>query len=191
MHNDPRYVPVAQSLPDVLPAITRAEAEKAATLLLKKFGNKREASARVGFNLTFKTSWHRGKARRCWISSKPTAGHFRGWGRLIHDVSHTVFEHRHPTWRPHDHGHAAVEAEIAQFVAQSGWLDGGLRPAPKKAPTRQEALDKQVAAINARVARWEAKARRAERALKKLRRQRQALARRAQMALVQPAGEAA
>lgn len=56
---------------------------------------------------------------------------------------------------------------IAHIVEQ-GWLDGRFKKAPKEAPDKSKIKRDR---IDASIARWEAKARRAETALRKLRRQ--------------------
>ena len=136
--------------------------------LKRHFGRAEFASPNAGFRI-----WSR-KARRCWISTKPTRGHWKGWGRLIHDVSHTVFRYRHPSFRPHDGGHAKLELEMAQYVVAQGWLGGTLKPVEKPKPTVAEKRASRLAQVEVRIERWESKLRRAETALRKLRRQRSA-----------------
>jgi hypothetical protein len=99
-----------------------------------------------------------------WISTKPTTGHHKGWGRLIHDVSHIVFARRHPSFRPHDGGHAALEREVAEYVVAKGWLE----PKPAKPEPDQRSI--RYARVCERLKKWESKAKRAETAIKKLRR---------------------
>lgn len=174
MINDPRYAPVEHALPPLCPAITRAEAEIASQRLLKAFGKcntDRPAQYRDA-------TWNR-PARRCWLSSVPTRGDSprKGWPRLIHDIGHIVFAARCPRSRPHGDGHAALEAEIASYVVQMGWLTGSLKP---KAAAKPTGNDKPKAAAKlTRKQRWEAKLRRIENAIRKARRQRKALERRA------------
>lgn len=172
MINDPRYAPVEHALPPLCPAITRAEAEIASQRLLKAFG-KRTADRPAQYR---DATWNR-PARRCWLSSKPTHGDspHKGWPRLIHDISHIVFAARCPRSRLHGDGHAALEAEIASYVVQMGWLTGSLKPKAAAKPTGNDKL----ASLVEREQRWEAKLRRAENALKKIRRQRKAFERRA------------
>lgn len=119
------------------PSITRAEAGKVAKILIRAFGSPQDAAVRSAYvgNGEFKfhsarrselnrklrwwTSGHRSGARRVWVSTKPTTGHHRGWGRLIHDVGHMVFRWRHPNFRPHDHGEEQVELDIARYVREN------------------------------------------------------------------------
>ena len=132
MENDQRYVPVEQALPAELPAITREEADKACARIFRHFG----AKALGGPNMLYDARWRR-PTRRCWISPRPTKGHDKGWGRLIHDASHIIFRRRHPSFRPHDGGHARLEREIAQYVVAQGWLTGSLKTkVPHRSPRR-------------------------------------------------------
>lgn len=163
MQDDVRYLPVSMALPEILPSITRYEAERAAKRIFKHFG-----SVAQGGPLQTRPAKMRYGVRVCWLSPKPTSGHHKGWGRLIHDVSHDIFRARHPNFRPHDGGHATLEAEIAQFVASSGWLDGTLKPA---LPNPDLVWLKKKEAIEASIKRWTTKRKRAETALAKLNRQ--------------------
>ena len=113
--------------------------------------------------LTLRSNW----PRKCWLSPRPTTGHHRGWGRLIHDVSHWIFERRHPGFRPHAGGHARLEREIAAYVVGCGWLAGALVKAQPPTSRADELADR-LARIEARIARWEGKRKRAETALRKL-----------------------
>lgn len=168
MDNDPRYTPVAQTLPPVLPPITRVEAERAARLLIRHFGGTRHGSALQTAPVRFR------RVRRCWISSKPTKEHHKGWGRLVHDVSHSIFRARHPGFRPHDTGHALLEQELAAFVVGNGWLNGTLKKEP---PTKADVRATKLARTQARLAAWSAKLRRAQNAVRKLERRQRALER--------------
>lgn len=116
----------------VLP-ITRIEAERAARALYRHFGGLRLGGPHMGAPARF-----HGPARRCWITTRTNAGLNKGWQRLVHDVSHRIFARRHPGFRPHAGGHATLEWEMAQFVVQSGWLAGELKPAVRAKPTADE-----------------------------------------------------
>lgn len=169
MENDPRYVPVALTLPARLPPITRIEAARRADMLVRRFGKMGLGSpnqTRAASLNDWGISVHQG--RRCWASTAPTAGHnhYNGWGRLIHDVSHIVFARRHPTFRPHDGGHAALEREIAAYVVRKGWLEPKRKEAPSEAALAQQKHER----LLIRLKRWEAKQRRAANAIKKLKR---------------------
>jgi hypothetical protein len=118
-----------------------------------------------------------GWGRTCWASTKPTQGHDKGWGRLIHDLSHIIHEYRHPKERPHGPLHSGIEREVQQYVEAHGWL----APQPESVkPTLTERRADRLASIEQRIARWERKHKRATRALAKLTRQRRAIERAAQ-----------
>lgn len=172
MQDDPRYDPVAAQLPETLPALTRVAAGIYARSLLRKFGKVEDGA--VG-HMTHPVTWNRTRGRTCWASTKPTqrSNHFKGWGRLIHDISHLVFRARHPSFRPHDGGHARLEREVAAYVAGTGWLT------PKAPVVHVVTLETKLAILDASVKRWTTKAKRAATALAKLRRRRASLLRRA------------
>jgi len=161
-----RYEPVRLALPTVLPPITRLEAERAATRLYRHFGA-------LSDGRVFRPSTYKGKIlpRRCWTSTKPTWGHHKGWGRLVHDTSHEVFRFQYPTKQPHDPLHARWEADFAEYVASNDWLQGGLKPPAKAKPTKEEARTKKIASVEARMKAWETKLKRTTTALRKLRAQ--------------------
>ncbi len=163
MDNDPRYVPIATVLPTVLPAIDRKTARRYAEILVRRFGRLGLGSPNQSRPASLSDWGHTAGGRRCWASTTPTdsSNHFKGWGRLIHDVSHIVFSARHPSFRPHDGGHATLEREIAEYVVRKGWLE----PKPKIDPKVVRA-----ARLRTRLQRWESKAKRAQNAIKKLRR---------------------
>lgn len=177
MNIDPRYQPVEAALPDPLPAISRAEAARAVAKIFARFGGlehgspdmKRPARNRYG-------AGRREGVRTCWISPKPTraSDHLKGWGRLIHDVSHDLFAQRCPRLPPHHNSHARLEAEIAAYAVAQGWLSGKLAPKPKAAPSPAQKRADQLAGIDDKLARWRTKAKRAANAIRKLERQRKA-----------------
>jgi len=154
------YKPVRKALPETLPAITRVEAEKAVKRLYRKFGKLDN-----GYQMT-RYTWSRG-VRRCWISTKPTSGHWKGWGRLIHDVSHNIFARTYPNKLPHDPLHVHYETKIAEYVAGTDWLDGGLKPKVKPKPTKEEKRLAEIVRTKAALKRWNTKQSRAQTAIKK------------------------
>lgn len=166
MENDPRYVPVGQALPATLPPLTRAASFVYAERLVKKFGKlglgspNQVGPARLADWGIFDTG------RRCWASTRPTSAqnHHKGWGRLIHDVSHIVFAKRHPTMKPHAGGHAAVEREIAEYVALKGWLVP--KPVKDRPNLKVLAYERQ----KVRLKEWITREKRAHNKVKKLRR---------------------
>jgi len=86
-----------------------------------------------------------------------------GWHTLVHIISHYAC--------PGHHGaeHARTEIAMIKEVIKRGYLTGALKDAPKpEAPTPNPRIEK-MRRIEARIARWESKKKRAETALKKLR----------------------
>lgn len=139
---------------DVLPAISRVEAGKAARKLMRHFAHR-------------KSSW----LRWVWISRFETRGHHKGWGRLAHDVSHRVYQIEYrAAMLPggHSRTHAAIELAVVQHIIQSGWLDGALKPAPPSPPKKPTTTDR-IAKTQTALARWERKAKTAATYLKKYR----------------------
>lgn len=137
-----------------LPAITREEAGRAAKKLMRHFAHR-------------KSSW----LRRCWISTKPTTGHHRGWARLTHDISHRAYRLEYRAAAPkdgHSRTHAAIELAVVRHVVASGWLDGSLKPKARAWKSKPTVADR-VVKTQAAIARWERKAKTAETYLKKYR----------------------
>jgi hypothetical protein len=120
MNGDKRYMPIEEILPTIMPKVTRKEIIVYYNRLIKKFGKAKDAPE--GMYLSFQRCNTRYRARMCWASTKPTTGHHKGWGRMIHDASHRVFRWRHPSFKPHDGGHATLEREMAEYVMRKGWL---------------------------------------------------------------------
>lgn len=90
-----------------------------------------------------------------------------GWHEVVHHVSHMCAYRVHPNLKAHSTQHAFLEKRMIEYVVRSGWLEGKLkREAPEKS-RKPSKHDRVVASIK----RWEAKRKRAETALKKLRRQ--------------------
>lgn len=93
-----------------------------------------------------------------------------GWWHLVHDVSHRCHRRLHRGARPHDPKEAYLERRLIEHVVASGWLDGKLkRPVRQKPKADVKAV--RHARVLARIKKWEAKRKRAETALKTLRRQ--------------------
>lgn len=92
-----------------------------------------------------------------------TGGRRGGWEALVHDMSHILL--------PINHGgrHARLELRMIKEVVKRGWLGGVLKPVAHAAASVDTRLIKRQR-IEARIANWERKQRRAETALKKLRR---------------------
>ncbi len=169
MNDDPRYDSVAGALPAQLPPLNRKDSVRYATRLVKRFGKLGLGSPNQ-IRPASLSDWRCQGGRRVWISTKPTPAtdHDKGWGRLIHDCSHLVFQKRHPTFRPHDGGHAALEREIAEYVARKGWL--APRPERKVANDPLARKQERHQRLLVRLENWERKERRAQTAIRKIRR---------------------
>jgi hypothetical protein len=99
----------------------------------------------------------------------------KGWKTLVHYLSHLFHYRANPGDRPHSKHHARFEAKMIREVIRRGWLNGALddtRPrACKPPPVVQDPRAVKLERIEARITSWERKAKRAENALKKLRKQ--------------------
>ena len=100
---------------------------------------------------------------------KPEWGVGRGWKTMCHDISHWAHRRLYGG-KPHTSQHAFIERKLAEHVIQSGWLDGKLKREPKDQPPANLQAAR-ATRIEGRIKAWESKKRRAEKALKKLRRQ--------------------
>lgn len=153
--------------------ITRLEAERAARRLFRRFGKVEDGSPRMTGPATFE------RVRACWVSVKGNRID-KGWPRLVHDVSHDIWEKRHPSMKPHGPAHAALELEITRYVLEAGWLQGKLRPRP---PARPDSIGRQAIRMGrtmAGIRRWQTKLKRAQTALRKLEARRRRLIKAAQ-----------
>lgn len=175
MNGDTRY-----SAPNAIsyPAVTRVAILPYYKRLIARFGRLIDMpvnvqESRMALGRGDYTRNNRARARTCWASTRATTGHDKGWGRMIHDASHEVFEIRHPSARPHDGGHATLEREMAEYVARKLWTVPTIAVKPKSRPT----YDERIAHTRALMARWETKAKRAATALRKLQRRVRALER--------------
>lgn len=119
-----------------------------------------------------RTYWMRRWARdgrRVWVSTKPTQAenHSKGVGRLVHDMSHEVFEVIYPNRKPHDPLHAWYEKLVAAWVFERlpRWTKP---PAPVVKPTRAQKHMAEYRELMYRAAKWRARAMRAANALRKL-----------------------
>ena len=140
------YGQVNRMWPDEIPPITKEEAFKAYKLLTRKFGSKKVWSEYYNKWETKKLYIGRRRPRRCWICLSGNCNLLdRGWRRLVHDISHRVYDFRFPqSSRDHNIAQAKIEQEMAQYVIDSGWLEGKLKSKPKVNPNLkyyQEYLD--------------------------------------------------
>lgn len=186
-HADPRYADVnARSYPP----LTRVQSYVFAHQLLAKLGAPslcavqgiEDATGRPMFparrvlmNIFSQyTGGSKRLGRTCWASTRPTTGHDKGWGRLIHDVSHMLQQYRHPGERPHGGSHSGIEKEVADCVDRNNMLERSQPKARDRDAERLLLLEHKRALVE----RWAAKERRAVNAQRKLLRQITALKRR-------------
>lgn len=166
MSENPKYDSVNSKWPAIVPEITGAEALAAAKRLYR-FAMKRAWAGQWNLTSGRRFTW----PRRGTFYVNPNRDGFgvvNGWHDLVHMMSHYCHRQLHPKRRPHDTRHQYLERDMVAYVVAQGWLDGKLKrePAPASDP-KVVKLDRIAAGIK----RWEAKQRRAENALKKLRRQ--------------------
>ena len=153
------YGQVNRMWPDEIPPITKEEAFKAYKLLTRKFGSKKVWSEYYNKWETKKLYIGRRRPRRCWICLSGTCNLLdRGWRRLVHDISHRVYDFRFPqSSRDHNIAQAKIEQEMAQFVIDSGWLDGKLKSKPKPKPTKDEKQTAKTKNLIKLIRSWERK----------------------------------
>lgn len=103
----------------------------------------------------------------------------KGWRELAHDLSHYFFAVANPEERPHSKFHARFEAKLVREIVRRGYLDGKLADKPRAAvvaptpvPPIVDKYRTTLARIDAAEERWQRKAKRAARALAKLKRRR-------------------
>lgn len=106
--------------------------------------------------------------RRGVIYVNPTGHFYEGWKDIVHDLSHWTHRRFWPRESGHAPRHSYIEKTMIEHVVTSGWLEGALRRPEKPIPNIKAT---RAARIAARIKSWEAKKKRAENALKKLRRQ--------------------
>ena len=165
------YGQVNRMWPDEIPPITKEEAFKAYKLLTRKFGSKKVWCEYYNKWETKKLSIGRRRPRRCWICLSGNCNLLdRGWRRLVHDISHRVYDFRFPqSSRDHNIAQAKIEQEMAQFVIDSGWLDGKLKSKPKPKPTKDEKQTARIKNLIKLIRSWERKETTAKTYIKKYR----------------------
>lgn len=164
-----KYQTVNGQWPATMPALTEQEAISAARRLYR-FGMKKKWPYPIAMDRKM-----RGRSVSFRVdNSRPvmTINTRKGWHGLVHSMSHRCHERlngRTKNYSAHDFRHAWIEREMIKHVVGSGWLDGRLRREPKPKPQRDPAQERR-ARTQAAIERWERKAKRAENALRKLRR---------------------
>mgnify|MGYP001223315242 FL=1 len=150
-------------LPKTLPYITNKEAEKAYSLLVRKFGKRKDAAPRTFYNMNYKTN-----IKKVWVCLSGNASTLhKGWRRLIHDVAHRIFRYRSPSLPDHCKLQAEFEAKLVRYVNTSGWLNGALKP-KVKVLSRNDKFNIKVESTQNLIKSWKTKQARANNKLKKL-----------------------
>lgn len=163
-----RYVSINGAWPADLPKPTPQEAVSGAKRLYRKWMGK-----------AFPGKWRLTSGRRhtrylggvFYVNPDEWRDHGGGWPAIVHSMSHHVHWRKNRGYKPHDWRHAQIEREMMEHVIASGWLEGKLRREPKQPKVTVPVTEVRHQRIIARIATWQAKAKRAETALRKLRRQ--------------------
>jgi hypothetical protein len=155
--------------PDVIPPMTADEATKAAKRLWRySMGTTFEGVVIItSGNRHNRIGW-KGNRRAIWANPE------RGWKSFVHELSHW-FDFIANGVSKHGKHHMRFERKLIKEVIERGYLDGKLKTAERAPPTVDEVKAKKLAALRARIKAWESKHRRAENALKKLRKQEKAM----------------
>tara|TARA_R110001592_G_scaffold85761_3_gene253336 strand:+ start:6651 stop:7241 length:591 start_codon:yes stop_codon:yes gene_type:complete len=170
-HKDLRnaYKKANSILPKELPYISKAEACRVYKKLIRKFGVKEKRHP-------WKDQWQKMKMpyevyqyepRKVWVCLTGNSSSLsRGWRRLIHDVAHKIFRWRSPRLPDHCTFQAELETEIVQYVNDSGWLNGSLKPKPKVKLSSDEKVSVKIKRLQDNIKHWETKVKRANTYLK-------------------------
>ena len=92
----------------------------------------------------------------------------RGWWLAVHDLSHDLHKMKHPDLRPHDAKHAYLERAMIGEIVRRGWLDEAKERSSPKPKAKRNLQAERQANVLACLSTWERKKRRAEAAIKKL-----------------------
>ena len=94
-----------------------------------------------------------------------------GWHEIVHSISHWAALRLYN--EGHGYRHAFIERELIKAVISGGWHQGALlrKRAPRTEPAPGDKLEAKRSAIEAKIKRWQSKAKRAQTALRKLARQ--------------------
>lgn len=157
------YTRVNALWPEDVPALTGPEAIRAARKLHRFALGVTIPLAAVRLTSGNRFTWKRHGI----LSVNPE----RGWKKLVHHLSHLFDNRLHPETKPHASEHARLEMRMIKEVIKRGWLAGSLKDQPKALAPERDARAEKYARLYERVRKWEAKHKRAEVALKKLRRQ--------------------
>lgn len=161
-----KYHAVNGQWPDEMPPLTGPEAISAAKRLYR-FAMKKPWRGKWALTSGRRYTYPRGGT--FYVNPGRTGWGTTGWQDLVHMMSHYCHRASYPRAKPHGPQHHFLEKEMVAYVIKSGWLDGLLRPKSSAATERPAT---KLARIEAAEKRWTSKLRRAETALRKLRRRR-------------------
>lgn len=164
------YRRVNDQWPDQLPKPTPEQAVNAARRLYRwAMGHTWTGPVRVTSGNRF--TWI---SRGVFNVNPDHRGHGGGWQALVHDLSHYCWwSANHGQEKAHDKGHAKLELAMIKQVIKRGWLNPQPEAVKEKAPppTKDQIRGDRYERLKAREMSWVRKERRAQNALKKLRRQ--------------------
>ena len=170
------YKEVCEAWPDPMPIPTPAEAIAGVKRLIRvAHRHAREEGIHFGMRpYKFRiTTGNRQTQQRSFTwhinCNEDGPGRQGGWGEIVHSISHWAMRKYWPKESPHVPRHVYIERMLADY-ARKHFLDGQLIKVRKvTAPVDKIAL--RATRVAERIRKWEAKRRRAEAALKKLRKQ--------------------
>jgi|TARA_R100001086_G_scaffold220718_1_gene137697 hypothetical protein len=142
------YDKVNDLLPNPLPKCSRLECKKAHRILIKKFGSHKHSPLKGNYPIDSYVRWN------------------KGWSRLIHDLSHYIYNYRKGYTNRFSHSlqHALLELEMTQFAVNEKWFDGSLKP---KILSKDEKKELKVKKLTSLFKSWEKKQKLASTYLKK------------------------
>jgi len=171
------YRRVNATWPETVPALTAGEAVRAAKRLYRYVSGATWRGPVIATSGNRYSGWRWVKSEEHGVRRALVVNPGRGWRDLVHELSHTW--ESHAGTHGHNAAHARLEMRMIKEVVRRGWLDGKLKSAPKPAPVAVDARAVKMERTAAAIERWEKKLRRAENALKKLRRRQRAYERQA------------
>ena len=98
-------------------------------------------------------------------------GPFSGWEDIVHNMAHACHRRLYPGEASHSENQEVLEHDMMQFVLQNKWHEGALKRKTKPKPKR-DLVKERYQKILAREKAWAKKFSRAEKALKKVVRER-------------------
>lgn len=152
--------------PTELPELTEYEAVRAARKLWR-WGMGDTWGGKIVITTGNRHTWRVGDALR--VNAEG------GWDRFVHDMSHLMWYYANSDVKSHEKDHAKLELRMRKLVLRRGWLNGALKQKPKTEKPPVDPKVQKLHSIEARIARWQSKHKRAAHALAKLEKQRRRL----------------